>query len=75
MAGTQCKDCGKGTKTRRKTAAAPSEISRYAFAGSGAAAAPPYFLRLAFLGGGLYAAALAVSGLGVGPVKEALQGL
>ena len=74
VAGTQCMDCGKVTKTRRRTASAPKELSTFAFAGSGAAAAPAYFLRLAFLGGGFYAAALAIAGLGVGPLREALKG-
>lgn len=75
VAGTQCMDCGKVTKTRRKTASAPKEAVSYAFAGGGASAAPPYYLRILFLGAGLYAAALAAGGLGVGPVREALQGL
>lgn len=75
VAGTECMDCGKVTKTRRRAGPPPKEASTYAFAGSGVSAAPPYYLRLAFLAGGLYVAALALGGLGVAPVKERLAGL
>jgi hypothetical protein len=75
VAGTECVDCGKVTKTRRQFTKVPRETATYGFAGSGAAVAPPYYLRLLFLVGGLYFAAHAVAGLGAGGVKDALQGL
>jgi hypothetical protein len=70
VAGTECVDCGKVTKTRRQFTKVPRDLPTYAFAGSGVAIAPAFYLRLAFLGGGLYAAALAAGGLGVGAVKD-----
>ncbi len=75
VAGTQCIDCGKVTKTRRKTAAPPREAVTYGFAGSGARAAPPFYLRLVFLWCGLYAAGLAGAGWGFAPLRTALEGL